>query len=324
MKLDVTTHWNSTFEILDSTIDLRPAICHYAERDSAYVWLPSEDDWSRAESVRKFLAIFYNSTKKFSGYKYPIANIFFLELWKVKDALRKSSSGQDFLRFMTMGMQIKFDKYWSECSLVMGVGVILDLRYKMIMVDFICNKLYGLMGVGEAEKISGAASELYNLYVCAAKEQSPHVGSSSAVDESQEDMTDDFMSYYAQVKGTQVRSQTHRSKLEEYLKDDLLVLNKGDEFDVLEWWRARSGKLQYPVLSLMARDILSIPISTVALESAFSTGSRVISKYRISLTPKLVEALICTQDWLHPMWGKETSIHEEFDEEESVKIEETV
>ena len=48
----------------------------------------------------------------------------------------------------------------------------------------------------------------------------------------------------------------------------------------------------------LARDILAIPISTVTSESAFSTGGRVLDSFRSSLTPKIMEALIFTSDWL--------------------------
>nr|GMD94884.1 zinc finger BED domain-containing protein RICESLEEPER 2-like [Ipomoea batatas] len=48
----------------------------------------------------------------------------------------------------------------------------------------------------------------------------------------------------------------------------------------------------------MARDILAIPVSSVASESAFSTSGRILDKYWSSLTPYMVEALILTQDWL--------------------------
>ena len=49
----------------------------------------------------------------------------------------------------------------------------------------------------------------------------------------------------------------------------------------------------------MANDVLAIPISTLASEFAFSTRGRNLNDFRTSLTPKMVEALICTHDWLH-------------------------
>ena len=49
---------------------------------------------------------------------------------------------------------------------------------------------------------------------------------------------------------------------------------------------------------MIARDILAIPVSTVASESAFSTGDRVISPHRSSLHVMVVEALMCLQHWM--------------------------
>lgn len=69
-----------------------------------------------------------------------------------------------------------------------------------------------------------------------------------------------------------------------------------ETFDILMWWKINAGR--YHILSLMARDILAIPVTTVASESTFSAGGRVIDEYRSRLDSKTVQALLCTQDWL--------------------------
>ncbi|KAI3892956.1 hypothetical protein MKX03_014633 [Papaver bracteatum] len=48
----------------------------------------------------------------------------------------------------------------------------------------------------------------------------------------------------------------------------------------------------------MARDILAIPASSVASESVFSTSGRVVDKFRSSMHPETIEALICGYDWI--------------------------
>jgi hypothetical protein len=72
------------------------------------------------------------------------------------------------------------------------------------------------------------------------------------------------------------------------------VIAATQDFNILLWWKINAPK--YPILAEVARDVLAIPISTVASESAFSNGGRILDSFRSSLSPFTVEALICTQD----------------------------
>jgi hypothetical protein len=49
-----------------------------------------------------------------------------------------------------------------------------------------------------------------------------------------------------------------------------------DEFDDLNWWHEH--KLTYPVLSILAKDIMTVPVSTVSSESTFSLTGRIIEE----------------------------------------------
>ena len=51
-------------------------------------------------------------------------------------------------------------------------------------------------------------------------------------------------------------------------------------------------------MSQLAYDVLAMPISTVAYESSFSTGGRILDPFRSSLSPMMVEVLVCAQNWL--------------------------
>lgn len=73
-------------------------------------------------------------------------------------------------------------------------------------------------------------------------------------------------------------------------------LMKDSDYDVLSWWKRNSPK--YPILSLVAKDILAVQVSSVASESAFSTSGRVLDPSRSCLTHYMIEVLMCTEQWL--------------------------
>lgn len=81
-----------------------------------------------------------------------------------------------------------------------------------------------------------------------------------------------------------------------YLKEPKLDRKGNPNLDVLAYWKENRGR--YTELSLMARDILSIPIATVASESTFSIGGRIIGKFQSSILPSNAEAKLCAKDWL--------------------------
>jgi hypothetical protein len=89
-------------------------------------------------------------------------------------------------------------------------------------------------------------------------------------------------------------TSTNKSELEKYLAKE--TEDPESKVDILAWWKVNSNR--FPVLGHMARDVLAIPITTVASESAFSTGGRILDDFRTSLTLFMLEALVCMQDWL--------------------------
>ena len=71
------------------------------------------------------------------------------------------------------------------------------------------------------------------------------------------------------------------------------------KFEILGWWKANSNR--YQVLSKLARDVLAVPVSTIASELVFSIRGRILDPFRSSLSPLMVQNLVCAQDWLQAL-----------------------
>lgn len=199
------------------------------------------------------------------------------------------------------------DKYWSQCNLVMSLASVLDPRIKMMGVNMCFPLIYpGDEARKNIEKVHKTLNDMYLEYADMLQEHREEGSSRTSADQNGltlEPTRDTGWSKLMNCVEEQQAIPAVKSEVQEYLNEPTYNPNDNGHmsFCALEWWKLNSGK--YRVLSHMAADVLAIPISTVASESTFSAGGRVIDSFRASLHSSTVETLICGGDWLRVLHG---------------------
>lgn len=83
--------------------------------------------------------------------------------------------------------------------------------------------------------------------------------------------------------------------LERYTTDRVFLCSEEKaNLEVIGWWKTNSSS--FPILCVLAKDLVTTSISLIAAESTFSNSSRVISKNKSRLALDIVEATICLVD----------------------------
>nr|XP_043615804.1 zinc finger BED domain-containing protein RICESLEEPER 2-like [Erigeron canadensis] len=308
LRQDCPTKWNSTFLMLDSAIYYRKAFAHLEISDSNYTSCLSAYEWDTIEKICVFLAVFYDVINVFSGTKYPNANLYYPHVFMVYFTLHDSMSSKDeYTRRMGASMMENFKKYWSDFSLTLAIAVVFDPRYKLHFIEWSYTKIYGEHNCQYSEEdllLSSTFAEYVLYFGNVSSTTSNHAStSSSKADEATSNDTRRLYGVRAKLLvifiyfdefQSQETTTNKKSELQLYLEEPRM--ERTLKLDVLAFWK--SNVFRYPVLAKMAQDFLTIPISTVASESTFSASGRVLKKHRSSLAKDIVEALICTKDWL--------------------------
>lgn len=307
LSLDVLTQWNTTYQMLVSALEFKQAFISLESSDDNYNEAPSLDDWRKVEIVCIYLKLFFDSATSIMSTVDPTANLFFHEAWKIQLELTNALASEDIMvSSIAKEIHEKFDKYWKDCSLVLAIAVIMDPRFKMKLVEFSFTKIYGeATAAGYIKIVNDSIHELFLEYVAQPLALTPAYVEHGEGDVSNgaqdgpptvrlamEDGLSDFDKYLSEIS----TNHSTMSELDQYLEESLVP--RIPEFDILNWWKLNA--LKYPMLSMMARDVLAIPMFMVTAGSVFSQGNvtRVLDDYRSSLHPETVEALFCLKDWL--------------------------
>ncbi|KAJ9544820.1 hypothetical protein OSB04_024527 [Centaurea solstitialis] len=278
LGLDVPTRWNSTYMMLRNAIPYRSAFESYPDRDASYKAdlgdsLLVDSDWIYLESFVVILRSFYEMTIRILGSLYVTSNTYLSEISDLSYALTEMMGSSNATERNVGGkMKEKFDKYWGDpekMTMMIFFSSIFDPRDKTVWLNI-------LLRFSE-----------------------PSQTQSQSQPQTQPEKCNPIGKVKNQIKSELKKLESgmtkiNQSELELYLSEPLI--NDDDDFDILQWWKMNSAR--FPNLSRLARDVLALPISTVASESTFSTSGRVLDSFRSSLTPKIVEALLCMQNWL--------------------------
>ncbi|CAN6252694.1 unnamed protein product [Urochloa humidicola] len=305
LVLDVPHRWNATYDMLNEALKYKAALNRFAEEH--HYQAPSEDEWSKAEALHGFLQEFSDATKAFSADRHPTAHLYLKMVLAIRYVLLDETWNSDeLLSALADSMYEKFAKYWSKPNTALLIAAVLDPSMK---TDYL--KFYFYTISADVDKEMRELRRFLKRYY---KEYERIVRSTSHVlistnEHATSESTDSSTSSsgplcgkrrvedaFAQFASKNSDSRSEKTELDAYLDDPRVVVRSDESFNVIAWWKKNSDA--YPILSLMARDFLAIPVSTVSFESAFSTAGRILGKDRTSLSPETLEALICAKDWL--------------------------
>ena len=307
--LDCKTRWNSTYIMLSIAVLYRDVFYRLSLREKLFNCCPTAADWDFAKEMIDRLKLFYDITTLWSGTRYVIANMFFPKVCGIQLAIRKWTTPDyellqqmseemkkkyELMQQMSKEMKKKFQKYWTDIHGLMAIATVLDPRYKLHMVQALYGSLYGPEAASlEVMRVKQLLRDLlveYQDASCAGSSNVP-TSSQSTSSASQDEVFDIFERYMSSQPT--VSSLLVHTELDLYLEEP--ALPRTQDFDIINWWKF--GGIKYPTLQLIAHDILPIPVTTVASESAFSTSGRILSSHRSRLAPKMVESIMCMQAW---------------------------
>ena len=265
-NIDMSIRWNSTYIMIRDLIRDKQMFTTFVNANSHGTIFLCDADWDIANMVMQFLEVLYDATNILSGVYYPTTPLLVHQIYFLADHL-KAHENDPKLREAVKKMKAKFIKYWKEIPDLCAFAFILDPRAKiegfgdalsLLTIALDCD--YSQYQFTIKSKLADLYDKYENKFTGTVRPRRPtqpqRPGKKKII----------FKMFASTASGSS--SSAAGNELAAYLNDRPLVVHDEDDFNILEWWR--DHKQTYPVLSILARDVLTVPVSTTSSEGTFS------------------------------------------------------
>ena len=289
LQQDVPTRWNSVHIMMKSLLQAKAAVVEYMLKFGCNYKGPKllDIDWEKMSKYCEVLELFCQATVLLGGEKYVSCS----SVVPLLSALKKHMAVHDddpgyIARFKSAA----FDDFQErvtgvDCVELLRIATALDPRYKTLRC--LSPEEKDLTWTVIEEKISNAvASDTVQIAteqqlvshndpeadtVCEPKNKRLRLMDSDSDSEDDDESTSDEFA---------------RFKAEKKLPD-------GE--NPLIWWKINEHR--FPRLSLLAKNVLCVPATSVPCERLFSSSGYIVNKKRSSLDPHTVNMLVSLRDW---------------------------
>ena len=299
---DVPTRWNSTYELLNESFSYKELLCMFINNNVPQVNLFPQN-WEVCQKILDLLKVFNDATYTLSGVYYPTSHLLLIECINIVGAMQENETDL-ILSESILIMKNKWLNYFKMIPLINLVACVFDPRIKIDGLTDYLRMYYECLHIDESEinidniinDVRKILGELYNEY----KMQYGDVLSSSQPTCQVQSVATGKLSMGDRIlleRQKKPRGSTGAPELDIYLTTafEFGDSKTGKEFPVIEWWSRHQNT--YPILAKIAKQILACPVSTVAVEQAFSAGGNILDETRSNMTPESLEVQACVDDW---------------------------
>lgn len=279
---DIITRWNYTYLMIERAIEIKSLLNHLVTNLSILTnnW-PTSEEWSTLNDLLDLLAPFALTTKVISASSYPTIGEVKWYFLGIKNHLERSRDSNYSLQSQVDEMKRVFDNYFDQINQSLHVPAFFDPRYK--------NSAYGRMSRENILQPIRIAMDNY-------KDSTTPIVEEDTVQDLRHQLknlsTSETRNYFRNLFMPDQNPQSIANELDTYFD----INSPNFEVIPLEWWKVHSS--EYPILSQMAKDYLTIMSTSVPCEQLFSIAGKQITQTRNRLHPDTTQACLCLKSWL--------------------------